>query len=83
MPGSLWASSGQARIEASTVLWQGEVLGQSVVLVRFAAQVGEQALGTVVNTALLRLGDREPLPRSASLAVQRPGRRLYFPLLFK
>ena len=83
VPGSLWASSGQARIEASTVLWQGEVLGQSVVLVRFAAQVGEQALGTVVNTALLRLGDREPLSRSASLTVQRPGRRLYFPLVFE
>lgn len=85
VPDTLFASSGVAGEQDGVITWQGIVREQSMVIIRFAAQVEEDvASGSlIVNEALIRGGAGVVFSRSAPLAISGAGRQLHLPLVMK
>jgi len=84
IPASLWWSSGQGAVDAETVTWQGEVVAQGMVMVRFQMRVGQDVqLGTALrNTALIQDEAGHVVERSASTMVVSVLNPLYLPIIF-
>jgi uncharacterized repeat protein (TIGR01451 family) len=81
VPGSLWWSGGDGGEDAGVVTWNGSIIGEGLVVVRFQAHVDESlGFGAVItNTALIQGPRGEIYERTAWTRVHRPA--LYLPLI--
>jgi hypothetical protein len=72
LPDSLWCSSGECEDKPGSVTWQGQVIGQGVVMVRFQVQLAADVQPGVILSNTVQI--REPyglvLERLASTLVQ-------------
>jgi len=87
VPGSLWWSSGQGGADTATVSWHGEVLAQSMVVVRFQLQVRADLAYGVRLTNTARIADPlghvyEPVAETIVLSPPRSG-PLYLPVVLR
>ncbi len=81
IPGSLWWSSGEGHTEAGAVSWNGSIVGQGLVVVRFQVHLSESlAPGAAITNTMLIQGPRGELyERYARIEIRQPV--LYLPLI--
>lgn len=87
VPGSLWCSSGQSGADSATVSWHGEILAQSMVVVRLQLWVSPDLAYGVRLTNTARISDPvghvyQPVAETIVLSAPRSG-PLYLPVVLR
>jgi uncharacterized repeat protein (TIGR01451 family) len=87
IPNSLWWSSGEGSVDSGAVSWQGEIIAQGMVVVRFQMQVNKDVLPgvSVKNVAFIQDQSGNVHQRSASTDVYPASytRMLYLPIIIR
>jgi len=83
IPGSLWASGGEAGYSDGVVTWRGEVIPSGMVLVRFSAQLREDLTSGTKIRNIVTITDQSDKWHVRSFSVWVNPVRVCFPVVFR